>query len=333
MIVLFLFHLIFLDLTSTQALSSSSLSGSSRLLEVCKEAKNNSEERIATILPGVYDALSAKVFAKEGAKALYISGFGVSAAKLGQPDVGLLTQTEMGETLRSIIQAVAPYSTPVIVDGDTGYGGALNIRRTIRDFAAAGAAAVSIEDQLFPKKCTYAAGSGVRVVSFEECKKRIEIALTAREETRKVDGNDILIIARTDCRAALGLDEVVRRCKMFEDLGADICYAENLQSKEEYLYLKEQLNPSTLTMLAQVQKLPQIQEEQYLFTAREIGELGYDLALFGVTPLQAVVNALEKSASEMLRYGCSGFICDTPLGSFQSLKDAVGFSEAEDFES
>ncbi len=332
-------------ITPSQALSSSSAppnqSAAAKLLDICKESR---QIRNSVILPGVHDALSAKIFSKQGAKALFISGFGVSATKLGQPDVGLLTQTEMEQTLKSVVQAVASYSTPIIVDGDTGYGGVMNIRRTIRDFASVGAAAVSIEDQIFPKKCTYAAGSGVRVVSFEECRERMKIALAARDEARKIDGNDILVVARTDCRAALGLEEAVKRCQMFEDLGADICYAENLQSKEEYIHLRKELDPSTLTMLAQVQLFPPQQNDirdddddddhgQLLFTSQEVGEMGYDLTLFGVTPLQAMISAIENTASEMLQTSeSSGFVKSTPLSSFRNLKNIVGFDEAEEFE-
>ena len=314
-------------------------SGSNRLLEIFEEAKSHQNTRNAIIVPGVHDALSAKIFAQQGAKALFISGFGVSASKLGQPDLGLLTQTEMEQTLKNVVRAVAPYSTPIIVDGDTGYGGTMNIRRTIRDFAAAGAAAISIEDQIFPKKCTYAAGPGVRVVSFEECKERIKIALAARDEARDIDGNDILILARTDCRAALGLEEAVNRCKTFEQLGADISYAENLQSKDEYIHLAENLKPSTLKMLAQVQLFPhpiknEGDDKQMLFTAQEVGEMNYDLALFGVTPLQSVVNALESTASEMLgNGGSSGFVQKSHSTSFQNLKNVAGFTEADEFES
>jgi 2-methylisocitrate lyase-like PEP mutase family enzyme len=331
---------------SVQALSSGTGSsstsintGANKLIQLCQEARKERKrnECSSIILPGIHDALSAKIFANAGAKVLFLSGFGVSASKLGQPDVGLLTQTEMEDTLRSVIQAVSSTSLiPVIVDGDTGYGGTMNIRRTIRSFASTGAAAVTIEDQMFPKKCTYAAGKGVKVVPFEECKVRIKTAIAARDEARMIDGNDILIIARTDCRAALGLEEAVARCKMFEDAGADICYAENLQSREEYEYLKDKLHPSTLTMLAQVQLTPSNKDgdsDQLLFNANEIGEMGYDLSLFGVTPLQSIVHAMKSTASAIFdpTRNSSGLINEIPLTPFSELKDVVGFPEAEHF--
>lgn len=283
----------------------------------------------AIILPGVHDALSAKIYANAGAKALFLSGFGVSACRLGQPDVGILTLTEMEDTLRSVVQAAG--DIPVIVDGDTGYGGAINVRRTVRAFAAAGGAAVTIEDQVFPKRCTYAAGEGVRVVSRQECFARVKAALEARDEARDIDGNEILIIARTDCRAASGFEEALERCRMFEELGADVCYAENLQSQEEYEHLRGQLMPSTATVLAQVETGD---TEQSLYTAQNIADMKYDFALFGVTALQAYVRSLEMSASLMMTPASSGFVgkSNLDIASFDNLKSSIGFEDSESFQ-
>ena len=119
------------------------------------------------------------------------SGFGVSASRLGYPDAGILTLSEMEDTAKSVIRATGG-KIPVIVDGDTGYGGAVNIRRTVRGLASVGAAAVTIEDQVFPKCCTYAAGTGVRVISRNASQARVRTAIAAREEARDIDGRDIL---------------------------------------------------------------------------------------------------------------------------------------------
>lgn len=282
----------------------------------------------AIIMPGVHDALSAKIYANAGAKVLFLSGFGVSAARLGQPDVGILTLTEMESALRSVVQVVG--DTPVIVDGDTGYGGANNVRRTVRAFARAGAAAVTIDDQAFPKKCTYAAGEGVKVVSMQECISRVKAALVARDEARDIDGNDILIVARTDCRAALGVEEAIARCKVFEALGADICYAENLQSRQEYEYVKSQLMLSTATILAQVETG---NPNQLLYSAQDVGVMQYDFALLGVTALQAYVRSLEASASLLMAPEASGLVNhDMDIASFEDLKASIGFEDSESFE-
>jgi 2-methylisocitrate lyase-like PEP mutase family enzyme len=350
-IILLLEFLISVDFALALAGTTNKPSAAKRLQSLYNDKsskESNNAAAAAIILPGVHDALSAKVFANNGAKALFLSGFGVSACRLGQPDVGILTLTEMEETLRSVVQAVNG-DVPVIVDGDTGYGGAVNVRRTIRSFAAAGAAAVTIEDQVFPKTCTYAAGHGVRVVSREESCARIQAALAARNEALRMDGNEILVVARTDCRASLGLQEAIDRCKMYEALGADICYAENLQSREEYIELRSQLLPTTRTILAQVQTGD---KEQILYAAQEVGELNYDLALFGVTALQTYVKSLETCAARMLLSPppptpgsstcCSGLILENTVDdsnldhhlfvSFDVLKGIIGFAESESFQ-
>lgn len=300
--------------------------------------KKQQQPKSAILLPGVFDALSAKVFSSNGAKALFLSGFGVSACKLAQPDVGVLSLTEMESALRSVVQAVSSENTPVIVDGDTGFGGAVNIRRTVRAFASAGAAAVTIEDQVFPKKCTYAAGEGVRVVSREECFTRVKAALAAQKEAKEIDGNEILIVARTDCRAALGFEEALERCLVFEELGADVVYAENLQSRQEYEVLRSKLQPSTGTILAQVQLFGNGDGEQNLYSLQDISEMKYDFALLGVTALQAYVSSLNKCASIMLDLNSSGLVDgdsshNLNLCSFEELKSTIGFEDSESFHS
>eukprot|EP00978_Attheya_sp_CCMP212_P015820 scaffold40948_cov44-Attheya_sp.AAC.1 len=287
------------------------------------------EEAVA--LAGVHDALSAKVFAKAGAKALFLSGFGVSATRLGEPDAGILTLTEMEDAARNVIRAAGP-TVPVIVDGDTGYGSAVNVRRTIRGLAAAGAAAITVEDQWFPKRCTFAAGRGVRVVSRAASVARIQAAVAARNEARESD-HDVLLVARTDCRAALGLDEAVARCQAFEAAGADIVYAEGLQSQEEYIHLRQCLQPTTPMILAQLQTNEGNHDnsnKQEIFTTRQVGEMGYSLALFGVTALQAYVQTLETTARAFL--DSDGVLskeddATQSLSSFSNLKRVVGFSE------
>jgi len=267
----------------------------------------------AIVVPGVHDALSAKIFASHGStEALFLSGFGVSACSLGEPDAGILTLSEMEDVARKVIATVNKVAAsksktsciPVIVDGDTGYGCANNLRRTVRGLAAAGAAAITIEDQCFPKRCTIAAGAGVRVVSREKSIERIKCALHARDEAREIDGNDVLIVARTDCRAALGLNEAIARCKAFEALGADIVYAENLQSRSEYVHLRAELREETPMMLAQVQQGPvgsDCDNSASLYTAQDIGDMGYCLALMGVSGLQAYVQAMQKTVESMMR--------------------------------
>lgn len=303
------------------------------------------QSKTAIAVPGVHDALSAKVFAQHETPILFLSGFGVSAARLGQPDAGILSLSEMEDTTRNVVAVTSepqlPYKNrriPLIVDGDTGYGGSANVRRTVRNLAKAGAAAITIEDQLFPKKCTYAAGENIKVVTEEEASARIKTALAARDEARYIDGNDMLIVARTDCRAALGMDEVVKRCQVFEDLGADIVYAENLQSRDEYILLRQKLLPTTPMMIAQLH-IGDENIEQTLYSMKDIGEMGYNLALFGVTALQATVATLQSVAKEFEQaeiyfdmynkeQQTSNF---AQLSSFSDVKYVVGFPELDKF--
>jgi 2-methylisocitrate lyase-like PEP mutase family enzyme len=286
----------------------------------------------AILLPGVHDALSASTFQQSGAECLFLSGFGVSATYLGAPDAGILALNEMEDTARRVMEAINR-QIPVIVDGDTGYGSCHNMRRAIRGLAHAGAAAISIEDQVFPKKCTYSAGEkGAAVVSRDASVARIQTALAAAKEAWEQDGNQVLIVARTDCRASQGLQEAISRCLAYENLGADIVYAENLLSPKEYQMLRSALSPETTTILAQVQ-LNEPNTQQKLYSLSDIHQMGYNLGLFGVTALQATVKALQHTAAEMLRN--EGIVPSShpqSLASFSNLKKVVGFPDLEEFE-
>lgn len=196
--------------------------------------------------------------------------------------------------------------------------------------ASAGAAAVTIEDQCFPKVCTIAAGSNVRIVDREEAVQRVRCALAARDEVNRRSDNGPWIVARTDCRMAFGFDECVERCLQFEQLGADIIYAENLQSVEEYERLRRRLDPLTVTIVAQVQEKRDPKESKPLLTTGEVGDLGYDLALFGVTTLQIVAGALESAAIELLEQGGeNGPARDLAFADFATVKEIVGFEDLE----
>ena len=280
---------------------------------------------------------------------LFVSGFGVSAARLGRPDMSILTRYEIEDTARNIIQAVSSsHSTspvPVIVDGDTGFGGTANVRETIRRMAAIKAAAITIEDQVFPKKCTYLAGSGINIVSQKDSFDRVRTALAARQEAEEVDGNRISVIARTDCRMALGLNEAIERCLKFQEMGANIVYAENLQSKEEYLALRKAMigggdvgdassggSDVAPMILAQFQTG---KADQRLYPVDEVSAMGYEMTLYGVTGLQATVSALEAVASELFDdddKSSGGIVTSTPLSSLNEIKDVVGFSDLDSFE-
>src|SRR5882757_5905400 len=180
-----------------------------------------------TIAPGCFDALSARAAVRAGHYVLFMSGFAVSAARLGMPDTGLISFAEMLDSLRNCCSTAA--GIPVIGDADTGFGNALNVRRTTIEYARAGAACAMIEDQVSPKRCGHTRGK--QVVPRMEARMRIRAALDARSEL----GADILVMARTDARAILGFDEALARCKDFEQEGADLIFLEGPESEDEML--------------------------------------------------------------------------------------------------
>ena len=190
------------------------------------------EQPGCVVMPSVYDALGAKLVARSGAfECAFMSGYGVSLSRLGDPDVGLASFADVLDAGTHVCRAAG--SVPVVGDGDTGFGGVANVRRTVLEFHRAGFAAVSIEDQVFPKRCAFA--EGVRVVD-RPGRRRGCAPRSARDEIRR-DGGDILVIGRTDCRLATnvadGFAEALWRCAAFEEMGADVVYFEAPQSERE----------------------------------------------------------------------------------------------------
>ena len=165
------------------------------------------------VLPGAYDALSAKIMEQAGFNGVYFTGYGQSASCLGMPDVGLLTMTEMAARAA---RTAAALTVPLVCDGDTGFGNAVNVVRTVREYERAGAAAIQLEDQTFPKKCGHMTGR--QVIPAEEMAEKIRAAAAARQDP------DFLIIARTDARTTLGVEEAIRRARLYAEAGADLLF-------------------------------------------------------------------------------------------------------------
>jgi 2-methylisocitrate lyase-like PEP mutase family enzyme len=174
------------------------------------------------IAPGVYDGLTATLVEKAGFEAVYLSGAGVSYSTYGQPDLGLITQTEMAQRVAAVAHST---SLPVIADGDTGYGNAINVMRTVHLFEQAGAQAIQLEDQQFPKRCGHL--SGKELITADEMIGKIRAACDSRTS------GDFLIIARTDARSVLGMDEALKRGEKYVEAGADVLFIESPYSKEE----------------------------------------------------------------------------------------------------
>lgn len=180
------------------------------------------------VAPGAYDVLSAKIIEQAGFEAVYMTGYGTSASVLGEPDVGLLTMTEMVQRVGNIANVV---EIPVIADGDTGFGNPLNVRRTVREYDKAGASAIQLEDQVAPKRCGHMLGR--EVIPVEEMVQKIKAAVDTRQD------GDFVIIARTDARTNYGLEEALNRADAYEDAGADVLFIESPENVDELRRINE----------------------------------------------------------------------------------------------
>ena len=255
------------------------------------------------VMPCCFDALSARLIEQAGFELTFMSGFAVAASRLGMPDTGLISFGEMFDQGRNICSAT---QLPVIGDGDTGYGNALNVKRTVKSYASAGFAGVMIEDQEAPKRCGHTRGK--RVVSRAEALSRMRAAVDAREE-----GADILIVARTDARATDGLDEAVTRCQAFAELGADILFLEGPRSESEMIAFCEAIPGPKMANLVEGGDTPLLPPER-------LEEIGYKIAAYPLTLLSAATAAMLE-ALQALKNGDR----PTRLVDFDRLRDIVGF--------
>ncbi len=230
------------------------------------------------LMPACYDALSARLTEAAGFPVTFMSGFGVAASRLGLPDTGLISYGELLDQGRSICGAV---SIPVIGDGDTGFGNVANIKRTIDGYCRAGFAAAMIEDQVMPKRCGHTAGK--EVVDRRTAIQRIRASVDARRE-----GADILILARTDARATLGLQEAIERCRAFVDAGADITFLEAPLSRAEMELYCRSVSAPKMANLIENGKTP-------LLPLAELEEMGYKIAVYALSLLNAAITAQIKA--------------------------------------
>ena len=263
------------------------------------------EDRLQ-IMPCCFDALSAKLIEQQGFGLTFMSGFAASAARIGAPDLGLMSYGEVVDQIGNITQAI---DIPMIADGDTGYGNAMNVKRTVRGFARAGAAAVMIEDQVAPKRCGHTPGKAV--VERTEAFDRIRAAVDAREE-----GADILILARTDARREFGMSEAIERAQKFHDLGADILFVEAPESEAELRIIGSEL-PGPL--MANMLEGGQTPDEPY----QVLEDMGYRLAAYPLSlmaaAMQAMVTVLEDLRTQHSREG--------HMMDFVELRRRIGFDD------
>ncbi len=255
------------------------------------------------VMPSCFDALSAKLIERAGFQATFMGGFAVSAARLGMPDTGLISYSEMVDQGRNICSAV---SIPVIGDGDTGYGNALNVKRTVRGYANAGFACIMIEDQVTPKRCGHTRGK--QTVSRKEAFSRVQAAVDVRNE-----GADILIMARTDANATEGFEEAIARAQGFVDIGVDITFLEAPRSEEEMrAYCERVAGPKMANMVEQ--------GDTPLLPATQLEALGYKIVIYPITLMLASIQAMQEALAAIKRGNHP-----QALAEFSHLRDIVGF--------
>jgi 2-methylisocitrate lyase-like PEP mutase family enzyme len=254
-------------------------------------------------MPACYDALSAKLIEAAGFAVTFMSGFAVAATRLGMPDTGLISYGELVGQGRGICSAV---SIPVVGDGDTGFGNAMNVKRTVRGYQRAGFACVMIEDQVMPKRCGHTAGKAV--VDRDEALRRVKAAVDAREE-----GADILIMARTDARATEGLAEAIDRCRAFFDAGADITFLEAPLNEAEMRRFCKNVPGHKMANLVEFGKT-------HVLPAADLQEMGYKIAVYALTLLNASIGSMQQALQCLKQERPVPDLMD-----FHKLRQIVGF--------
>jgi 2-methylisocitrate lyase-like PEP mutase family enzyme len=265
------------------------------------------------VAPGVFDMVSLRLADSFGFDALYMTGYGTVASHLGLPDAGLATYSDM---VGRVSAMAGMARTPLIADADTGYGGLLNMRHTVRGYEAAGACAIQLEDQEFPKKCGHTPGR--RVIPMEDMVQKIRVAADARSS------KDVLIIARTDARTALGLDEALRRAEAYAKAGADILFVESPESEEEMRRIGRSFDVPLVANMVERGRTP-------VLSRAELESIGYKLAIFPVTALLAAVQAMAGVYQTFKEQGSSAG-SSVPLYDFADLTRLLGFEDVWAFE-
>jgi len=265
------------------------------------------------VAPGVYDMFSARIADRMPFEALYMTGYGISGSYLGLADAGLATYTDMVSRARVIAEGT---TKPLMADADTGYGGLLNVHHTVQGYERAGVQAIQIEDQENPKKCGHTPNR--RVVSRRDAVRRIEVA--ARAKTRA----ETLIIARTDSRASLGLDEAIARARDFLKAGADIAFVESPESQDEFARVGQEIDGWLFANMVPSGRSPEI-------PARVLQQMGFDIVIHPSAGMAYACGVVQKAYEHLLQNGTSGD-ADLPKYSMADLHDLMGFDQVWAFE-
>jgi 2-methylisocitrate lyase-like PEP mutase family enzyme len=266
------------------------------------------------LAPGVYDALGARLVEDSGFDAVYMTGFGTAASRLGRPDVGLLTMTEMVDNARAIARAC---QVPVIADADTGYGNAINVVRTVQEFEQAGVAAIHLEDQVSPKRCGHL--DGKLVVPVDEMLSKLRAAVAARTDP------NLVLIARTDAAALEGIEAAIDRARRYRDAGADVLFVEAAASEVDIERVALELADIPLLFnWAEGGKTPPIPYDR-------LQELGFAIVIFPLTTLLTAMTSVRRALAQIRSDG-------TPAGllgemtSFDAFVDFIGLGEIQELE-
>jgi 2-methylisocitrate lyase-like PEP mutase family enzyme len=262
------------------------------------------------LAPGIYDALSGLIAEQAGARAVYLSGASIAYTRFGRSDVGLVSASEVHDTLAAVTDRI---QIPVIVDADTGFGNALNVQRTIRNFERAGAAAIQIEDQSFPKRCGHL--DGKTLISKDEMVGKIKAAIDARKET------NTLIIARTDARGVEGLSEAIDRAQAYQEAGADILFIEAPHSIDEMKFIRKSFGEDIPLLANMVEggKTP-------IKTANDLKSLGFNIVIFPGGAVRAATFQLQQYYAGLIENGSTLEFSDS-MHNFDSLNSVIGTPE------
>lgn len=269
------------------------------------------QEKDFLLAPGIYDALSAKIAERAGIKCLAMGGYAISSSRLGAPDIGLLTLTEMTLALKQICNAV---DIPVIADADTGYGDLLNVRRTIQEYEAAGASCIFLEDQVWPKRCGHMEGK--KVIPAEEHARKIRMACESRLD------KSTLIMARTDAYSVNGFNDAIYRAKLYRDSGAEAIFIEALGTRDELEKAAKELEGSGVFLFANMiegGKTP-------ILSAHELKALGYAGVFWSCLSLYLVSHALRSGFCSLVKNGSSSEL-EGRYDDFSTFNEFVGLKE------
>jgi methylisocitrate lyase len=266
------------------------------------------------VLPGAYDALSARLAQRAGFTAMFTTGFGFAAATLGAPDIGLMTATEIMERVRNIVNAV---DVPLVADMDTGYGNPLNVTRTVRDCVGAGVAGIILEDQEWPKKCGHFEGK--RVIAAEDQVQKLRAAVEARGD------DDLVVIGRTDAREPLGLEEAIRRGRLYREAGADVVFVEAPRSVDDLKAIAAAIPDAPLfANMIEGGKTP-------LLSSRELQDLGFKMVVYPLSALFTAARAIFETYRVLFETKTTASRQDALMGfhEFEEVVGAPGWREVE----